>query len=363
MPKLTLQLPINNLSFGFCSYNILKKLYRREIKVNLFAGGDINLEAYDKTEEGFFNYIKECSSRMEKDFSRNDKGFRLWHIRGAESNILRENNLFTFHELDALTETEVNILNNQNKIFVSSKETKQTFEKYGVTQPVIYAPLGFDDAHFRITNKKYHSEEQTVFSIFGKFEKRKHHAKAIQAWIKRFGKDRNVILHTHIYNVHFSPEQNNQIIAGLLKGERKPFNVNLIPYLPTLSGLNEAFNATDIVMDMSGGEGFSLPSFHCLALGKHGVIHNCSAMKDWANDSNATMVESNGKEEVYDGVFFAKGTEYNQGNLYSFDEDAFIHGCELALNKKQRQPINFEGLKLSKEFSWERTANIILENV
>jgi len=48
---------------------------------------------------------------------------------------------------------------------------------------------------------------------------------------------------------------------------------------------------------MSGGEGWGLPEFQSVALGKHGVILNSSGYQDWANEKNTVMVQPNGKED------------------------------------------------------------------
>ena len=355
-------LQFNSLSFGFCSYNILQELYKRNINPNLFSA-QVDLSAYDKAEEDFKFYLTSCANKSRRYFSRKNHCFKLWHISGSEASVSDKTSLMTFYELDSPTETEINILNNQYKVLVTSKETKTVFEDYGTNVPVVYCPLGFDNQNFYKTNKSYYPPDVTVFGIFGKFEKRKHHEKAIKAWLKRFAGDKRYVLHTHIYNPFFKPEDNQQIIGKILEGRPKPFNVNILPFMKTLNELNDCFNAINIVIDMSGGEGFSLPSFHCLGLVKHAIIHNCSAMKDWATSKNAVLINPTGKEEIYDGLFFNKGQPFNQGNIYTWDEDAFIAGCEEAIYRKTANPVNEEGLKIQEDFTWKKTVDTILETV
>jgi hypothetical protein len=45
---------------------------------------------------------------------------------------------------------------------------------------------------------------------------------------------------------------------------------------------NEFLNSADIILGMSGGEGFGLPEFQSIALGKHAVLLNAHAYKTWA---------------------------------------------------------------------------------
>ena len=361
--KLNVTAPINTLSFGFCTWNILQEFFAREQDYDFFPPtNQLDFSSYPKTTEDFKSHVILKSRFAKEKYSRDNPEFKLWHIAQSEPAIGKKITLMTFFELDSLTATERNTLNNQDNILVTCKETKRVFEESGVTSPVIYCPLGFDKKHFYPINKTVYPDKRCVFSLFGKFEKRKGHQKVIQAWIKRFGKNRNYMLHAHIYNPFWrnGPQDYAAVQQMLTNGDR-PFNVAFQPFVGTLTDFNDCLNAASIVIDMSGGEGFSLPSFHALAIGKHGVIHNCSAMSDWATNKNAVLVPSSGQIEAYDGVFFKPGMEYNQGNIYDFDTDAFIDACEKAEARWLSNPVNKEGLKLQKEFTWEKTVDTILQ--
>ncbi len=361
---LNVHLPLNNLSFGHCSILILKELYDRGMGVNLFLiqnPADVSSFTLD---QDFQFWLSSCAGRAKKNWSRKDPSFKLWHLNGSEAEIGNDTTLFTFHELDSITPTEANICKNHKKVLVSSKTSEQVFREAGV-ENVLYCPLGFDSLHFKKLNRPKNPNNIT-FSLFGKFEKRKHTEKVLRAWIKKYGAGGNAgmgfTLNVHVYNPFFNPEQNNQIIGNIV-GTNKPWNVNFLPYTKTLAELNDGLNASDIVIDMSGGEGFSLPSFSAIALGKHGVIHNCSSLKDWAPDSGAVMVEPGEKEDVYDGAFFRPGDEFNQGKIFGFDEEAFLNGCEQAIQKFRQNPINEQGKTLQQKYTWKNTTDIILENL
>jgi hypothetical protein len=124
---------------------------------------------------------------------------------------------------------------------------------------------------------------------------------------------------------------------------------------------NDFLNSGNIIIGMSGAEGWGLPEFQSVALGKHGVILNETAYKEWANEKNCILVESSGKEEAADGMFFKKGGTFNQGNIYTFEEEAFIEGCEKAIERYKSCPINSEGLKLQEQFPYSRTVDKIIE--
>jgi hypothetical protein len=126
---------------------------------------------------------------------------------------------------------------------------------------------------------------------------------------------------------------------------------------------NDFLNAGDIVIGMSGGEGWGLPEFHSVALGKHSVILNVNAYKEWADEINSTLVEPNGKTPAYDGHFFQKGTPFNQGNIFDFKDDDFLDACAAAINRVEVNKVNEAGLELQKRFTIEKHFDSILTHL
>lgn len=357
-PTINFYGPLNTLSFGHHTINILEELYKRGRRVNMFLAGPPDISAYNVSKD-FARFIESSVNGARRSFSVDDPGLRLWHIETSENRQGRNQHLVTVHELDGLTPHEVNILNQQQTVFASSRYSEEIYKLHDV-ENVVYCPLAFDATNFRTIERK--ASDRITFGLFGKFEKRKYTQKVISAWLEKYGRDRNVALNLHITNPHFSPEDNMKLIANACGGY-KPFNVNLLPFFPTLKEYNAALNDCDIVIDMSGGEGFSIPSFTATALGKHGVIHNCTAMADWAAGSGAVLVESNGKEAVYDGVFFQQGAQFNQGNLFTWGKEDFIAACETAMNKFRENPVNTEGLTLQDRYTWKKSVDIILSRI
>jgi hypothetical protein len=110
---------------------------------------------------------------------------------------------------------------------------------------------------------------------------------------------------------------------------------------------NDFLNSGNIILGMSGGEGWGLPEFQSVAIGKHAVILNAHAYKEWANENNSTLVEPNGKIEAYDGMFFHKDQPFNQGNIFDFDQNDFISACEKSIEKvKPKSPIKNVGFAI-----------------
>ena len=114
---------------------------------------------------------------------------------------------------------------------------------------------------------------------------------------------------------------------------------------------------------MSGGEGWGLPEFQSVAIGKHAVILNATSYKEWANSENSILVNPNNKTEVYDGKFFSKGAPFNQGSIFDFSEDEFIHGCEQAISRVEKDRTNHEGQKLQDEIKYSDLAKQLLSMI
>ena len=133
--------------------------------------------------------------------------------------------------------------------------------------------------------------------------------------------------------------------------------------MPNNELYNDFLNSSDIIIGMSGGEGWGLPEFQSLCLGKHGVLLNAHSYKDWANEENSTLVQPSGKIECYDNMFFHKGSDYNQGNIFDWNEDDFISACEEAIKKVESNRINEAGKKLKDDFTYSKTLDKLLELV
>lgn len=358
---MNLNIPINGVSFGQTSVLLLRELFKKKIDLNIIPiGNNIDLSQQDDDQE-FFNWIKQASVSYLKKIKRKDPCFKLWHLNGSLESFSNETTLFSFYELDSPTPEEVNIVNNQKKVIFSSKYSCELFKQMGCSN-VEHIPLAFDKYNFKRLDKKYFNDGRITFNLVGKLEKRKHHQKIIRAWIKKFGNNKDYFLQCAIYNPFIKPEDNETLVKSILMGQNY-FNIQFLGMLPKNNLYNDYLNSADIIIGMSGGEGWGLPEFQSIALGKHGVILNAHAYKEWADEKNSTLVKPSGKIEVYDNMFFQRGAPFNQGNIFDFDEEEFIFACEKAIEKVKNNKLNEEGLKLQDKFSSENFANNILNTL
>jgi len=354
----SVQLPLNSLSFGQVSFNLLYEFFKMGLNPNIFKASDhqIDFSAYD-FEQDFIDWIIKNHNESLLRHSRKDPIIRLWHINDSLRSYSDKQILLTFHETDQLTNVESNILKNST-VCVTSKYTQSVFSDNKIQSSIV--PLGFDSRHFKVTNKTYFNDDRITFNLCGKFEKRKHHEKIIRAWIKKFGKDKRYSLQCAIHNLFYQDPNELKLIYNTILEGKPVFNVSFLSHMPKNSIYNDFLNSSDIVLGMSGAEGWGLPEFQSVALGKHAVILNATSYKEWANKDNAVLIEPSGKIEVYDGKFFSKGAPFNQGNIFDFNEDEFIAGCEKAIERVKSDRVNHEGLKIKDQFKYSDTATKLL---
>lgn len=355
--EILLEMPLNSLSFGQCSYNLLREIKKRGLIVGLFPIGETNLTAYEPSKE-FMGWLQESVNRRFDLLKRETPSFKLWHIQGSESLRTPNQVLATFYECSEPSNYEKRVCGLQKKTLFSSTDSANHFKSGGLDNIGTFS-CGFDP-DFHLTGKKY-QDDKVVFSLIGKFENRKQTAKIITSWCKKYGNNSKYALNLLVTNPFFDAETNQRLLAGAMMGKRF-WNVNVLPHLRTNKEVNELICATDIDLSgLSGGEGWNLGSFHATALGKWSIVMNHTAHKDWATAENSILVEPDGRMPVYDGVFFKLESPTNHGQFYTLSEENMINAMELA-EKKAKTP-NQKGQMLQTTHSWEKAVDGILSQI
>ena len=350
--KILVEAPLNSLSLGNVSLNIIRELFNKNHEVGVWPISDnVDIDAFDLSDDFKIKLKNSIDSRF--DFLKEDiPSLKVWHLNGSENRKNPRQYLYSFYECNEPTEIEKKLCKAQTKAIFSSSCAANLFDAE-------FVPLGLDPS-FKPNSKKY-LEGVVHFGLMGKFEKRKQTQEIIKTWLKKYGNNNKYQLTCCITNPFFKDEEMKNLINITLGGERYT-NVNFLPYLKTNKEVNEFLNAIDIDLGgLSGGEGWNLPSFNASCLGKWSIVLNETSHKDWANNKNSILVESSGEFECYDNKFFVKGRPFNQGTFYSWDEDAVISAMELAESKAGQ--INTEGQKLADKFTYSNTVDQILSHI
>jgi hypothetical protein len=131
-------------------------------------------------------------------------------------------------------------------------------------------------------------------------------------------------------------------------------NINFLPVQSLNSQVIDFQNAIDIDLSgLSGAEGWNLPAFNATCLGKWSVVANHTSHKDWADPNNSVLVEPDGIEPIYDGVFFQEGLPFNQGAMSYISDKTMSEGMDRALAKVGT--VNINGIETGRHFTYQRT--------
>ena len=356
--KLLLEIPLNRLSFGNVSYNLVRELHKLGAEIGIFPiGENIDLSAFELTEE-LKTYIEDAINNRWDFLKPEIPCLKLWHLNGSENRKSKDQYLFTFYECNQPTDLEATLCAHQDLTFFSSKDAQKHFKTKGVENTKVI-PLGFDE-DFHRTEKPY-LKDVVHFGLMGKYENRKHTQKIIKTWLNKYGNNNKYQLSCCITNPFFKPEQMQQLLNQTLEGNHFN-NINFIPPLEKNSEVNELLNAIDIdLTGLSGGEGWNLPAFNSTCLGKWSVVLNVTSHKDWATNENSILIEPSGEMDVVDGVFFNKDSPFNQGTFYTWTEDEAIAAMEKAETKVGQ--LNTEGVKMGDTMTYSQTVKNILSHI
>jgi hypothetical protein len=349
--RILVETPLNPLSLGNVGFNVIKELIGKGHDVGIWPTGEVDLKAYEVSEE-LSQKIQQGITNRFSYLSKNIPVLRIWHLNGSENRKNEKQYLYTFYECNNPTTVEKSLCDAQTKTFFSSSCAANLFSSTSI-------PLGFDK-EFKRTEKEY-LNGVTHFGLMGKFEHRKHTARIIQAWLKKYGNNPKYQLSCLVNNPFYKKEDMDKAIDNVLGGKRYS-NINFLPHLEKNSEVNEFLNAIDIdLTGLSGAEGWNLPAFNATCLGKWSIVLNATSHKDWATKDNCILVEPSGEVDCYDNVFFKKGIPFNQGSFYDWKEEDVIKAMEEAETKVGQ--INTEGQKLADTMTYSVTVDAIMSYI
>lgn len=356
-----LNIVCNALSMGQTSYGMALEIFRRGYNPSIFPiANQVDLSS-QKVDQPFVDWLNTNLKKANETHKKTTPTIKVWHIQDSLQSFSNEQILYTYHECDRITPLEKNILQNQKMVLTPSQYSVDVFKAAGV-ENVKYVPLYFDAIHHQVKPIKY-PDDRIVFGLCGKAEvSRKAQWKVLKAWAKKYGNDRRYALNVAIYNSFMKPEDNDAYIHQALEGQRY-FNINIIPFIQKNEGYNQFLNSNHIVLALSKSESWGLPEFHSVALGKHCVGLYAHGHKGWMTPENSVTITPSGMVDSHDGIFFHKGASWNQGCFHDWKEDDFINGCEEAIKRYQKNPVNEEGLKLQEIFTIQKTVDGILAEV
>lgn len=364
--KLVFEGPLNNLSMGNVSINILQSLYKKGVKVLYLPIGQPDIGNY-KLSDDFKSWLQSATNNFLANYQRDLVTLKNWHLNGSHHFPTDKRYLISYHETDSVTPQENNVVKNINKVFFCGNYSENVFRDYG-NENVDSFNLGFDAQSFNKTNKVYF-KDRIQWLLGAKMESRKNTLKLLQLWAKKYGKkqgefyqtgEQQHFLNCVIVNPFYDIKIQEQQIAQALEGQRY-INIQFFGFL-NREGFNDLLNATDIdLTGLSSGESWNLIPFNISCLGKWSIVLNATGQKVWANKDNCILVNPNGKRSCVDNIHFHANAPFSTGNFYTFNDEDVLKAMDLAAAKAKTP--NIEGEKLSEQFTYDKTVDYILGKI
>jgi glycosyltransferase involved in cell wall biosynthesis len=354
--KINLNCPINTLGYGYASWNILKQLTKNGHEISLFPIGQSDTNVLNSQDE--LNLLQKTINNASLcDYD--SPSLKIWHQNQLANTIGRGKRIaWPFFELNKFDDIELHHLNNQDLLIVSSAWAKKVIEENGIKTKTIVVPLGVDRDIFNNTNNKGNQSPNYRFIHCGKFEIRKGIDFIYEVFNKAFELIDNVELHICSENPFLSKEQNNEWV-NLFKGGKLGDKVYFHNRLPKQTQLAELMNQCDCGLFPARAEGWNMELLECMSLGLDIITSNYSAHTEYCNKDNSKLIDIDGLENSYDGIFF-----WGQGEWAALGEKQ-EEQCIEYMRKlyKQGRQLNTEGIKTAEKLSWQNTAQLLIEAI
>lgn len=351
---LNLSCPINKLSYGYVSTNILRELYRLDNKISLFPIGRVEYEKEDEQ-------VVLSSLQNSHLWNKYTPSLKIFH-----QNLLAEHPIsskkigFPIFELDQFNKIEKHHLSSQDEIFVCSQWAKDIVLNNNIGVDVKVIPLGVNKEIFHYKENKI-NRGKVVFLNIGKWEKRKGHDLLARAFYEVFNKVDDVELWMVPKNYFISPELENKWVDYYKSNLGN--KVKIIGPLDNAKQIAEIIQKSDVGLFPFRSEGHCLPLLEMLSCGKRVVTTNYSGPTEYLNKDNSVTIDPDGLEYALDDVFF-----FGDGSWAKLGESYYRAFCEALwaeyeLAKKNGKQVNNFGLITSGEYSWKNTAQKIKANI
>lgn len=353
---LTVNFPLNSTSLGASALHILENIER---DYNFMPIGGVDISAFEPLKDEFKAKLNNAISRGLEEHDVKSLSLRLWHHFASLERVSAEQILYTFHELDNLTKTELNCLNQQKAVIVPCEFNKDVFKLRGVKVPLHVVPLGVDRNVFYPLEKYKNKNGPFTFVMAGKFEARKFHFEILQAFKAVFGDNPAIKLRCCVTNKFVNMQNVYQFITDKIFGGRQPNNVEFIDWVPTENHFADFLSHADCLISPSRGESFNLPLLQALSCGLQVITNADHAHKDYVNKDNAILIPSDGTILAQDDMFFRNDGRTNTGNWFTVTPNAIANGMIEAV--KKGRSVNINGIETAKKLSWKNTADNILQ--
>lgn len=350
--------PINQLGYGIAGLNIAKHL-STSTSVALWP-----ISQPQVTNQNDADIVSKLIKNSQiPDFKA--PCIRIWHQNDMSQFVGNGTKIgFPIFELDTFNSVEKHHLAYLDKIFVCSSWAKEVVTKNIDIQAdrVSVIPLGVDSTIFNEPTVEHTTKNTTIFFNCGKWEIRKGHDILVDIFNDAFSIDDNVELWMMCDNPFLKPSETTQW-QDLYKQSKLGSKIKMLPRLSSQQEVYNIMRKVDCGIFPSRAEGWNLELLELMACGKSVITSNYSAHTEFCNSENAYLVNIDTLESARDGKWF-----FGQGNWAKLGKnqlDQYVGHMKKVHSLKQSNKlyVNKSGLETATKFSWQNTAEKIIQHV
>lgn len=347
---INLMSPINPLGYGVAGLNICKSL-QHLTEVALWPIGQVQVAKQE-------DYISVSKAFNKSRFWNNEAPcVKIWHQNDMAQFVGKGKRIaFPFFELDKFSDIEKHNLLSVDAIFVTSQWAKSIVLSEIESSNVSVIPLGVDLTIFK--EQENEKSDKTIFFNCGKWEIRKGHDVLVELFNNAFEKQDNVELWMMTHNPFLTEEESKEW-EKLYKSSKLGDKIKILPRVQTHEEVYNIMCQSNCGIFPSRAEGWNLELLEMMSCGKEVIATNFSAHTEFCNHDNSHLVEIKETELAYDGKWF-HGNVGSWAKISHEQKDQFIEHMRNVHKNKQN---NIAGVLTGKKFSWQNSAQRILQNV
>jgi hypothetical protein len=350
--------PINTLGYGVAGANLFSAFINLGVDVKLWPIGQI--------ENSIVNISNSLNNSVlnRHKYDVNAPSLRIWHQKDLSLHVGHGiHSAMPIFELNKFTQVEKDEISRQDIIFVCSEWAKSIVCEECDIDNVYVVPLGVDTSIFSQYNTGVERScpdcNWTTFLNIGKWEYRKGHDIIWKAFEKAFTPTDRVRLWMMNDNPFISKGQTT-FWESLYKKSRMSHRISFLPRVKTHEEVCSIMKEADCGVFPSRAEGWNLELLEMMALGKPVITTNYSAHTEFCNDKNSYLIPILSLELAKDDVFFDGKCGGQWANL---GEEQIDYLVEYMREIHREKPKNKEGIKTGCEFTWKKSAEIILNTL
>lgn len=345
---LNITAPVNFTSYGICSTEIMRELYKQKENFCWFSIGRVECT---KNDELLFNVLREHTL----DYKSDSNSLKIFHQFDVTHHPSKGKHIaYVIFEKNVLNRYEINQLQQQDCVLVPSKWAKRVCEANDINNCYV-VPLGTHP----VSHPANMQGGPTIFIHIGKPEYRKGHDVLPKIWERAFGNDPSVEL-LFFCNTFFPNEDDYN---NYIRPMEQFSNVEIIKKWISEPDLRTAMEQSHCGIFPTRAEGWCMPILELMNLGKHIITTDYSGHTEFVNNQNSLIVSASSVEIAKDNRWFnGEGTwlSFTSKDIDNFAEQLrFIHD----LNQKGNLTINQAGFETAQKYTWENTVNKLKEHL